>query len=514
MDTPIRHRTSGNVCIPTEAVATPMDVGPAAGTVRSRITTCQHFRVGTPDGERPPRAALSPSRTGNARQRLSATLGDRQLLSKHFGEQLILAPRWVQVAAGLIVLVSGVFGASCIASWLATTTQPFDAKSIAPGLSTLEEVYAQKLESIAASVSSLQGLSEVVVRADTAYEEVYHNQLVRRGGRQPDEAVWNSFVDEARVTAPVFLEGKEKLRDAVANLHRLIRRAPEFLRNLLHWVAQQNRDEAAWYLDKVIKLVESVHASMEAAAKRFAEVDIAIEGMTHESLENEEHLAAREVQLQDDVTALEDSASPTSSGSWMRATDQALSGCQLEASRVSLKDCKSKCLQHFSGSCDRFTYYKTAHRSNCYLHCASAVEGNYKEADTYRLERAPRDLAADLVLKRRAGDAASRLKLRWRDVRGPLREVAQLVRRFRAASADLRHCLEEVRFAADDLKAVFMPAASEAGITAEDSSSGRTTSPHELTAMKLLERRVADVIASVEDLGHSLAGLRFGATSS
>jgi hypothetical protein len=291
--------------------------------------------------------------------------------------------------------------------------QPFDAKSIAPGLSRLEETYARKLHSIATSVSSLQGLSEVVVRADAAYEEVYHNQLVQRGGREPDEVVWNSFVNEARGTAPVFLEGKEKLRDAVANLHRLIRRAPEFLRNLLHWVARQDGDEAAWYLEKVIKLVESVHTSMEAAAKRFAEVDSAIEGMTHESRENEEHLEAREVQLQDEVTALEDAVSPTSRGWWTRDTDRALSDCRLEASRLPLEDCKSACLQHPSGSCDRFTYYKTARRKSCYLHCASAVEGNYKEADTYRLERAPQDLALELVHKRRDGDAASRLRLRW-----------------------------------------------------------------------------------------------------
>merc|ERR1711972_251765 len=92
--------------------------------------------------------------------------------------------------------------------------------------------------------------------------------------------------------------------------------------------------------------------------------------------------------------------------------------------------------------------------------------------------------------KREAGQVASVLRQRWHSVRTPLRDVASLARRFRAATADLRKSLEDVRFATDDLRAVVLTPP-----PAEEEQQRR---------LRLLERRVGDVIAAVEDLGQAL----------
>lgn len=353
---------------------------------------------------------------------------------------------------------------------------------------SFEELYAQKLDGIAASVASLQGLSEVVSKADDTYEEVYHNQLVQsaRTPKDPDEGDWNSFVREARHTGPVFLEGKEKLRDAVANLHRLIRRAPEFMKNMFKGLVQRDFEQVNWYLRKLVTLAESVHDSMEASAAKFAEVDVAMDSMTRDARENEEHLEGKVSMLVDEVASIE-SSRPMRTGAWDHLPDISLSGCVLQKAEMSLDSCKEACLNHSSGACDRLTYFKIAKfiGNQCYLHCKSASQGQYLEADTFLLRRAPEELALDLSTKRRTAVVVAQLQVRWRGVRGPLRDVSQLVRRFRSATAELRKGLEEVRFAADDLR----------------------TAVEGEWQLTILERRVMDVLAAVEDLGNTLKPL-------
>jgi len=339
----------------------------------------------------------------------------------------------------------------------------------------------------------------VVSRADDTYEEVYHNQLVQSSRRpgSPDEEEWNAFVLEARRTAPAFLEGKEKLRESVANLHRLIRRSPDFMRHMIGGISKHDIEEATWFLRKVTSLAESVHSSMEAAAEKFGGVDMELEGMARDARENEEHLEVKAVRLSEEAMAIEGSR-PIRVGVWARHVESALWGCILEKNADSLDGCKEACLDHASGACDRIAYYKTARWNRCYLHCSTATKGNYQEGDVYLLERAPEQLATDVVQKRRAGAVAGQLQLRWRSVRSPLRDITQLVRRFRTATAELRAGLQEVRFAAKDLSAAF---------EASELASGDLD-------LRLLERRVGDVLAAVEDVGHTLTPMSSGVGSS
>jgi len=359
-----------------------------------------------------------------------------------------------------------------------------------------EILYGRKLDGIAASVASLQGLSEVVVRADETYDEVYHNQLVQssRSPESSDEQEWNSFVREARQTGPSFLAGKERLRDAVVNLRRLIRRTPDFMKNMMSGLSRKDAEEASWFLRKVVTLAESVHNSMEEAAGKFAEVDVEMDAMARDARENEEHLEGKAMRLTDEAEALE---GPVHTGTWTRQADTALWDCYLEKSAASLEECKGACLTHASGSCDRLTYYKTASRHSCYLHCSSSSSGAYSEADTFVLARAPEELAVDVRQKRRAGEAAEKLQLRWRSVRAPLKEVSRLVRRFRSATAELRTGLEEVRFAADDLRAAF---------ESSELSGGELD-------LRQLERRVGDVLSAVEDVGLTMAPMASSTSS-
>ncbi|CAE8724601.1 unnamed protein product [Polarella glacialis] len=491
-----KHRNAGSLPLPT-----PMANPELKAQLDERLSRCQHFAMTSDEDTRLSvarnrRAApgtavpLAPGRPESQRK----SLRPRGLLGHTVGwlQDTLSSKRWKLLLALTIGFVA--LGAAVLAwrrSGLLAVEHDFDSGSSGHSSSSsaaFENLYGRKLDSIVNSVAALQGLSEVVAKADETYEEVYHTQLVQssKASSEPDEADWNSFVLEARLTGPLFMEGKEKLRDAVANLHRLIRRAPEFMKNMVKGLSKQDSEGASWYLRKVVTLAESVHSSMEAAAAKFAEVDNAMSGMTRDARENEEHLEGKSLQFTDEASALEGSA-PTIMGVWSRTADEALWGCILEKRGDSLDGCKAACLDHASGSCDRLTYYKTARSSKCYLHCSTATRGSYREADTFVLERAPEELVVDVSQKRRAGQLAEQLQLRWRGVRAPLQEVSRLVRRFRSATAELRKGLEEVRFAAGDLKVAFE--ASE--------KSGRLD-------MRLLERRLEDVLSAVEDLGHTL----------
>jgi hypothetical protein len=362
-----------------------------------------------------------------------------------------------------------------------------------------DELYETKLKSIAISVASLENLGQIVVKADQTYEEVYHNQLVQHSkhphDKDPHEADWNGFVKEARTTGPVFLAGKENLREAVAHMQRLIRRAPEYLRSMVHWLAKFNSEEASWYLNKVVKLVDAVHKSIEQAAHHFASAETSISEMGKDARENAGHFEGQASKLEGELKALE-SGSLASDGQWKRHLNKALWGCRLDTSRSSLADCKKQCIDHASGSCRCITYYNTASRTNCYLHCESATTGNYGEADTYMLERAPAQLVLDASAKTREAAVANELKSRWHEVQTPLQEVTRLVRRFRAATVNLHKSLEDARFTTDDLQSAFK-------------SLVPSSTPGAERQLRVVERRVEDVVAAIEDLGDSLAVLRF-----
>jgi len=463
-----------------------------------RLSRCEHFRLNTPD--------LSPtrrSREGSLQSHVSSQgeelLPDQSSSSRAQSQKSyqpgIAGLSWTLLAGaalGAILALAAAFVLGSLRSGPASLSA--DEDSSRDSGEVFERLYGRKLDGIAASVAALQGLHEVVARADETYDEVYHNQLVQssRAPESPDEQDWNSFVREARHTGPAFLAGKEKLRDAVVNLHRLIRRTPDFMKHMVSGISRKDAEEASWFLRKVVTLAESVHSSMEAAAEKFAEVDMSMDAMTRDARENEEHLEGKALRLTDEAEALEGSP-PVRTGSWTRQAETGLWGCALEKSTASLEACKEACLSHASGSCDRLTYYKTAVRRRCYLHCSSASPGEYREADTFILARAPQELAVDAAQKRRAGEAAGHLQLRWRSVGAPLKEVTRLVRRFRSATAELRKGLEEVRFAADDLRAAF---------ESSDLSGGELDLRH-------LERRVGDVLTAVEDLGHTLAPMAY-----
>jgi len=182
-----------------------------------------------------------------------------------------------------------------------------------PALAQLSE---ERLRDVAANLRVLQGLNQVVVKADDTYEEVYHRQLIRQDldDVEPGAHDWNSFVVEARASGPVFLEGKEFLRDAVANMHRLIRRAPDYLRSLVHRLREDDAEEASWYLAKVVKLVDTIKESMERAGEKFGEVDSTVGGMSRDALENEQHLSQRASKLIGEARALAE-GQPARSGS-------------------------------------------------------------------------------------------------------------------------------------------------------------------------------------------------------
>eukprot|EP00747_Dinoflagellata_sp_TGD_P194981 gnl/TRDRNA2_/TRDRNA2_63049_c0_seq1.p1 gnl/TRDRNA2_/TRDRNA2_63049_c0~~gnl/TRDRNA2_/TRDRNA2_63049_c0_seq1.p1 ORF type:complete len:462 (+),score=95.46 gnl/TRDRNA2_/TRDRNA2_63049_c0_seq1:84-1469(+) len=368
----------------------------------------------------------------------------------------------------------------------------FGSRSGTDGAATVFEQYDQKLQSVTSRVAKLQGLSQVVMKADETYADVYQEQLVLhdRDATSPEESDWNSFVSEAKVTGPVFLDGKERLRDAVGGMHRLIRRAPEFLFSVVKMLKAEDVEEAGWYLKKMVTLVDSVHGSMEAAASKFAEVDAAVNGMKVDAKENEEHLESKAFRLEGEAAALE-AAEPARSGSWTHRKEAALYYCQLEKMRVPLLDCKQKCIGHGTNSCTQLTYYKSASMNNCYLHCGTASIHGYSQADTYVLERAPDEVAMDIAEKRDGSLAAVKIRSRWRSVQGSLQNVTQLAVRFRSATADLRKGLEEVRFASDDLRMAFSAPLVD-----------------RQRFLELMERRVSDVAAAISDLGESLAWLR------
>merc|ERR1740122_450509 len=351
----------------------------------------------------------------------------------------------------------------------------------------------ERLKNITSNLAMLQGLHKVVVKADDTYEEVYHNQLVRHSldDVEPDEKDWNSFVLEARTTGPLFLDGKECLRDAVANMHRLSRRAPDYLRSLLRDLKEENAEEASWYLTKVVKLVDSIKESMERAAEKFGEVDSAVGGMSRDARENEQHLEKRASKLIGEAKYLE-LAPPARSGSWAVEANVALYRCQLGKAQMSLEECKLQCVNHDSGACTQITYYKTSAGNNCYFHCESATRGRYAEADVFALEKAPQQFVVDIARKKEGGLAAEQLQGRWRSVQGPLSEVTNLVRRFRLSTTDLRKSLEEVRFASGDLQSAV---------------DGPSAERH----LRSLERLVGDLVESIEDLGGSLAPMRASA---
>jgi len=368
-----------------------------------------------------------------------------------------------------------------------------------PTFDRFESLCGSKLQSIAASVAKLQGLSEVVVRADDTYEEVYHGHLIRqdRHSARPEEREWNSFVEEARSTGPIFLEGKEAFRDAVANLHRLIRRAPDHLRNMIHYWRRHDADEAAWYLSKVIRLVESIQANMETASTKFANVEASVDGMTQDAQENVGHFQQQILQLESEAKELEEPGRLLM-GKWNKHVDSAMTDCKLGGTTVGLDDCFQRCLQHSSKSCTSITYYKTAYFGHtCFIHCSSAKLGPYLEADTYVLERDPIQLSLEAARKREDGSLALQLQARWSAVRKPLAEVTHLARRFRGATMDLRKSLEEARFATNDLRQTW--------------KGTRVRGPDEeaLDEARLLERHIAEVVGAIEDLGGSLASLRF-----
>lgn len=365
-----------------------------------------------------------------------------------------------------------------------------DAESGGGPMRAFEAISEERLQAITASLRELQGLHRVVVKADDTYEEVYHKQLVRQfHSASPDEQDWNSFVEEARTTGPSFLEGKERLRDAVTNMNRLIRKTPAYLRNLVRYLKEENPEEAIWYLGKVVALVDSIKQSMDLAAARFGEVDGVVGGMARDAKENEIHMEQRASALIGEARQMEGSA-PLRTGAWTHLADRVLGGCQLGKLRASLDACKAECAGHDSGACTQISYYKTTSWSNCYLHCASAKHSeSWSEVDVYVLEQGPEQVAGEVARKMEGGAVAGRLQQRWRTVQGPLGEVSHLVRRFRMATSDLRRCLEDVRFASDDLRTAF-------------------ASPSAASGVRLLERLVGDLAFSIEDLGESLAPLR------
>jgi hypothetical protein len=441
-----------------------------------------------------PKLQLQTPRSSDAAQKTSST--QKAMLQLRAGVakmQKLLHQK--SMAAGACAAVLAIMLGILLFRSTPGAAKPEDA-STESGFAMLDKLYEEKLKSIATSVTSLENLGQIVVKADETYEEVYHNKLVQHVKDAPDasEVDWNGFVQEARLTGPVFLAGKEQLREAVANMQRVIRRAPEYLRSMAQWLSKHNADEASWYLGKVVKLVDSVHKSMENAAVQFAQAETTIGGMARDAKENVEHFENKAFNLEGEVKAIEGTSAST--GSWERSLDKALSGCYLEKLRSSLAECKLKCINHTSGSCSQLTYYKTASRNNCYLHCESATSGSYREADIHLLQRAPAQLAQDVTLKTQAAQVAVGLKSRWQTVQSPLREVTRLVRRFRAATADLRGSLEDARFAMDDLLAAF---------NASAPSPDGFTDKH----FRLLGRRVEDVVAAIEDLGDSLAILRF-----
>jgi len=366
-------------------------------------------------------------------------------------------------------------------------------------LPNLDKIYEQKLKNIAAGVSSLDTLGKIVAQVEDTYEDVYHHHLVKSAtlAEEVHEIDWNKFVEEARSTGPVFLAGKEHLSEAVANLQRLIRRAPQYLRGMVTWLSKYNAEEAKWYMAKVVNLVDAVHTSINKAAERFATAETVVGGMSRDAKENADHFGNKVSTLEGEVKAIE-AGSHASTGRWARSTNLALYGCQLGTDRASLDECRSKCLAHGSGSCNQITYYPTASRRNCYLHCESATMSSYKEADTYVLERAPAEVVQDVTLKTQAAVTAAELQARWHSVQSPLREVSNVVHRFRGATADLRGSLEEARFATDDLQASFKSSAS--ALHPDAAVSGQ---------LRLLERRVEEVISAIEDLGQSLSAIRF-----
>jgi hypothetical protein len=265
---------------------------------------------------------------------------------------------------------------------------------------------------------------------------------------------------------------------------------------MVQWLHKHNAEEASWYLSKVVKLVDSVHQSMEEAANQFANADASMGGMMRDAKENADRFEQQASHLEGEVKALEE-APIAESGRWSRELNKAFYGCQLDALRLSLADCKTKCLNHESGACNRVSYYKMASRNNCYLHCETGSPSSYSDADAYTLELGPSQFVAELQRKAQAVDVAVGLKSRWQSIRTPLKEVTQLVRRFRAATADLRHSLEDARYATDDLMAAFKP------------MQAKQTEMHDEKQMRALERQVEDVVAAIEDLGDSLAVLRF-----
>jgi len=464
-----RHRTGGNVTLPSR-------------DLQQAFSRWQSFDIASP--------VLSPRSSGEAwpcwqklRRASMVAIGSK--------EQMSLSK--LNLGGALLAFVLGI-----ICLWKLTASNSGvqirfdDGEQAVPDF---DKMYGDKLKNITASVVMLHGLHRVVIKADETYEDVYHNQLVQQNSptHQPEELDWNAFVQEARSTGPTFLDGKESLRDGVASMHRLIRRSPEYLRSLVTYLRQGEAEEASWYMSKVVKLVDSVLAGMDKAAEKFAQVASTVEAMSRDAKENVEHLDEKQLQLELEARALESTPS-VKSGRWARSQDIALTGCYLDKSRTSLEDCKVRCLSHLTGACSHITFYKTASWSTCYLHCDSARHSFYREADTYALERAPQDLVADAAMKREVGSFVGRLVMRWQNVQTPLKDVTQLVRRFRAATADLRKSLEEVRFAVDDLKALL-------------------ASPSKEQQLQSFDRRVREMLTAVEDLGDSLAPLRFQSSS-
>lgn len=399
-------------------------------------------------------------------------------------------PRWGPLGALAALLGAFLFGFGSHPAGPASADAGAGGNVTGDQLEVLAQLSEERLQNITSNLVLLQGLHQVVVRADDTYEEVYHRQLVRYGlgSLEPGEKDWNSFVVEARTTGPVFLEGKECLRDAVANMQRLIRRAPDYLRSLVRYLREDDSEEAGWYLAKVVKLVDTIKENMERAAEKFGRVDVAVGGMSLDARENEQHLEKRASRLMGEARSL--AAEPLAhSGSWAREPDMALYGCQLGKAQVPLGECKLQCVNHDSEACTQIAYYKTSTGNNCYFHCESAVKGAYGEADVFVLDTAPEQFVVDIARKNEVGLAAEELQGRWRSVQGPLGEVTHLVRRFRLATTDLRKSLEDVRFASGDLQAAVGSAAEQ--------------------RLRLLERRVGDLVNSIEDLGDSLAPLRF-----
>lgn len=463
-ESPVRHRTTGNMNIRDHVVPPPV------------------FNLAaddTPDST--PRSRRGRQCPESCKQRV------RELRRFQIRSQLHPHRWYVLIAASTTVLLV----ATILYKFLFSASPPDVVDST---LGNLDRLYEEKLKHIASAVAPLESLGKIVVKADQTYEDVYHNQLVMHSkeSRDPQEEDWNGFVKEARVTGPVFLAGKERLREAVAHMQRLIRRAPDHLKSMVHWLSLQNSEEAEYYLNKVVKLVDGVHTSMEQAADRFASAETTIGGMTGDAKENAEHFQAKASKLEVEAKALESGGLQTI-GKWSRHASKALYGCQLEYLRTSLADCKMQCVNHATGSCSAITFYMTSSRSNCYLHCESASQKYYLEADVYSLDSAPEALGLEASQKTYDAAVATNFQARWENVQAPLREVTRLVRKFRAATSDLRGSLEEARFVTNDLRAAF------SGDQSHDSEK----------QVRMTQRLVEDVIAAIEDLGDSLAVLRF-----